>query len=74
MATPFQVKLDADVNALYFRITDRRVARTIELEALVLLDVDEDGEPVGIEFVDADEFVPFMRRHGGTFDLAATGA
>lgn len=71
MATPFQVRLDADVNALYIRLTDRPVARTVEIEEMVLLDLDNRGEPVGVEFVDADGFVPFVRRHGGTFDLPA---
>jgi uncharacterized protein YuzE len=57
-----QFRLDVEANALYIAIKPGTVARTIELTDLVYVDVDATGEPLGIEFVSADEFVPFLRR------------
>lgn len=59
-----KIKLDADVNALYIAFREGTVARTIELAEMVFADLD-DGEPIGLEFVNADDFVPFMRGHAG---------
>ena len=58
-------ELDPDVNALYVRVRQGKVARTLEVDTLVYLDVDEEGQPLGLEFVNADDFVPFLRRHAG---------
>ncbi len=63
---------DTEVNALYiyFReIADGAVARTSKLEDGVNLDVDVDGRTLGIEFVDAGDFYPFLDRRGGELDI-----
>ncbi len=60
-----RIKLDPDVNALYITFREGTVARTIEIAEMVYADLDEDGEPIGLEFVSADDFVPFMRDHAG---------
>ena len=57
-----QFRFDQDANALYIVISAGEIARTIELTDMVYVDVDVTGAPLGIEFVSADEFVPFLRR------------
>ena len=56
-----QIRLDRDVNALYITVQPGQVSRTIELTDTVYIDVDAQGTLLGIEFVDADEFIPFLR-------------
>jgi uncharacterized protein YuzE len=65
-------ELDTEVNALYiyFReIAPGAVARTIELEEGVNLDVDDQGRVLGLEFVDAGDFYGFIERRGGEIDI-----
>src|SRR5215203_1147672 len=57
-----QFRFDEEANALYIAIKAGEVVRTIEVTDMVYIDVDADGAPLGIEFVSADEFVPFLRR------------
>lgn len=45
---------DADVNALYVQFSEHDVADTVQLAKGVLLDVDADGEAVGLEVLNAD--------------------
>lgn len=66
-----QIRLDPDVNALYIRFSAGKVARTLELETFVYVDIDAQGYPVGLEFANADDFVPFLRRHEGSVDIPA---
>lgn len=40
---------DLDANALYITVTDHQVARTVEIDAATLVDVDPAGFLVGIE-------------------------
>lgn len=67
-------ELDTEVGALYiyFRseaIPAGGVARTIELEKGVNLDVGRDGRTLGLEFVDASDFYRFIDSHGGEIDI-----
>lgn len=65
-------ELDTEVNALYiyFReIAPGGVARTIEIEDGVNLDVDAEGRVLGIEFVEAGDFYGFIERRGGSLDV-----
>lgn len=57
-----QFRFDQDANALYIAIERGEVARTVEVTDMVSVDVDAQGTVLGIEFVSADEFVPFLRR------------
>ena len=59
-----QFRLDSEANALYIAIKSGKVARTISLTEMVSVDVNATGDPLGIEFVSADEFLPFLRRLG----------
>lgn len=64
---------DAEVNALYIylrgKIPAGGVARTIELEKGVNLDVDDQGRTLGLEFVGAEYFYPFLDSRGGELDI-----
>ncbi len=60
-----RIKLDVDVNALSIAFRDGTVARTIEIADRVFADFDENGDPIGLKFVSADDSVPFMRDHAG---------
>jgi uncharacterized protein YuzE len=60
-----QFQFDQDANALYIALHEGPVAQTIEITDMVYVDVDASGTPLGIEFVSADEFVPFLRRLQG---------
>ncbi len=63
---------DTEVNALYiyFRdIPEGGVARTVELQEGVNLDLDAQGRTLGLEFVDADDFYPFLDGRGGELSI-----
>jgi uncharacterized protein YuzE len=51
-------------HALYLRLRPGAVDRTVEIDDLVAVDLDATGEPLGIEFVIADDLFPFLVRHG----------
>ena len=40
---------DPTGNACYLRLTDRPIVRTIDTYPTVMVDVDADGQPVGVE-------------------------
>jgi uncharacterized protein YuzE len=40
---------DAEVSAAYFYLSENRIAKTISIGSNISIDVDEDGEVVGIE-------------------------
>jgi uncharacterized protein YuzE len=64
-----QFRHDPDANALYIRFIEAPVARTIEVEELIYLDIDEQGATIGIEFADADDVLPFIQRHHGNVEI-----
>ena len=64
-----RILLDRDVNALYIELREGTVARTLELAELVYADVDEEGAPLGLEFVNADDLIPFLRERVGDIDI-----
>ena len=51
-----------DVRALYIHLTAGEVAETVELETEIMADLDGSGTVLGIEFVDAHDFFPFLAR------------
>lgn len=57
------IELDTAANALYLRLGSGRVAHTAELENLVVADYDEAGQMLGVEFVRAKHFGPFLLEH-----------
>lgn len=44
---------DAEVRAMYVRFSNHPVSRSIELSETVYVDLDEDGEPIGFEILEA---------------------
>lgn len=66
-----QIQFDRDVNALYIEIARGEVTRTIEVTETIYLDVDQEGRPLGLEFLDANEFLPFLRQELGDIDIPA---
>ncbi len=66
-----QIRLDPDVNALYIEVRAGEVAKTLEVSESVFVDVDEEGTPLGMEFVNADDFIPFLREHAGGVEVPA---
>lgn len=44
------VQYDPDVGATYVVLSETPCARTVEVSDLVAVDVDEHGDPVGVEF------------------------
>ncbi len=64
-----RIELDTEANALYLYIRDEvrdgEAARNLEIEEGVYLDLDSENRPLGLEFVHADGFQDFLRRHGG---------
>ena len=69
MSNAVKFRLDPDVNALYIRFMPGKPDRTVEWEEMVYVDLDANGRPIGVEFVNADDFVPFLRRHEGNLEL-----
>lgn len=64
-----QIRLDRDMNALYIEFREGQVAKTVELGEMVYMDVDGQGSALGLEFVNADDFVPFLREHAEGRDV-----
>ena len=50
-------------------LRDAPAVETIELADGVLLDVGEDGDPVGMEFDSLSQLAPFLIARGGQYDL-----
>ena len=66
-----KIELDSEAKALYLRLRTGRVADTAEVADGIVVDKDDQGRPLGIEFVRADEFGPFLRQHGDLVTLPA---
>ncbi|MEJ7841806.1 MAG: DUF2283 domain-containing protein [Rubrobacter sp.] len=64
-----RIELDTEANTLYLYIRDEildgEAVRTLEVEDGVYLDLDSENRPLGLEFVHADDFQDFLKRHGG---------
>ena len=59
----------SDENLLYVALGDGPAAETIEVEESVYVYLDAYGRPIGIEFLNAADFLPFLSRHGGQLTL-----
>lgn len=68
---PLGVRYDADADAMYLRLRDGTVADTVEIEEMVYVDIDADGQPLGVEFVVASDFLAFLTRRDGEFVVPA---
>lgn len=50
-----KIEYDREVDALYIRLQEKYVSRTIEIEDGLNLDLDEKGNLIGLEVLDATE-------------------
>ena len=50
-----KIEYDKEVDALYIRLQEKYVARTLEIEEGLNLDLDEKGKLIGLEVLDATE-------------------
>ena len=50
-----KIEYDKEVDALYVRLQEKYVARTVEIEEGLNLDLDEHGKFVGLEVLDATQ-------------------
>lgn len=64
-----RIEYSPTAGALYLRLQAGTVAKTVEIEEFVDVDVDASGQPLGVEFVVAEEFYPFLERHAGALDV-----
>ncbi|MBI5198142.1 MAG: DUF2283 domain-containing protein [Nitrospirae bacterium] len=53
-----KIEYDKEVDALYIRIQEKKVAHTRELEEGINLDLDEEGKIIGLEIIGATERYP----------------
>jgi uncharacterized protein YuzE len=64
-----EFQLDRDVNALYIKLRAGKVSRTIEVTDTIYVDMDANDTPLGIEFTNADDFLPFLRSQADNADI-----
>lgn len=50
-----RVRVDKESNALYFRLDDKRIVESEEVRPGVILDFDESGRVIGVEFLGISE-------------------
>ncbi|MBW2040340.1 MAG: DUF2283 domain-containing protein [Deltaproteobacteria bacterium] len=50
-----RIEYDREVDVLYIRLQEKYVARTVEIEEGLNLDLDENGKLIGLEVLDATE-------------------
>ena len=50
-----KIEYDKKVDALYIRLQERYVAKTLEIQDGINIDIDEDGKLVGLEVLDATD-------------------
>ena len=50
-----KIEYDQEVDALYVRLQEKYVARTVEIEEGLNLDLDGSGKLIGLEILDATE-------------------
>ena len=50
-----KIEYDREVDALYIRLQEKNVARTVEIDEGLNIDLDEKGKLIGLEVLDAAE-------------------
>jgi len=50
-----KIEYDKEVDALYIRLQEKHVNRTVEIEEGINIDLDKKGKLIGIEILDATE-------------------
>lgn len=59
MKTSISIQVDTDVHAAYIRLSSEPVAKTVECNEHILVDLDAFGVAVGIELLDETTPLPF---------------
>ena len=49
--TPISVSIDREARAIYFKLSDKDVCKTVRLNSSLSVDYDENGEVVGVEII-----------------------
>lgn len=52
--TPTTIEYDTDAEAVYIRLSSGDVAETVEISATLYIDVDKDGNLIGVEVLGVD--------------------
>jgi uncharacterized protein YuzE len=65
----FDVHFDQEANALYFRLNRGTVATTFEWAPSISVDLDEAGRLLGVEVLNAAQFLSIVDEHGGRMEL-----
>jgi len=50
-----EIKFDKEANALYIKLTNKKIAYTEEITPNIIVDYSEDDKPVGIEILNANK-------------------
>ena len=50
-----RIEYDGEIDALYIRLQEKYVARTLEIEEGLNIDLDENGKLIGLEILDVTE-------------------
>jgi len=50
-----RIEYDSDIDALYIRMQEKHVDRTVEIEEGLNLDLDKNGKLIGLEVLDVTE-------------------
>ncbi len=48
-----KIEYDNDIDAIYIRLQEKHVTRTVEIEDGLNIDLDENGKLIGLEVLDA---------------------
>ncbi len=54
-----KLTIDADANAAYFYVNDSKVFKTVEVDETLLVDLDSEGNTVGVEFLSLQRLSTF---------------
>jgi len=65
----FLFEYSSDENLVHVAHGEGPAAETIEVEESVYLDINDDSRPIGVEFLNAADFLSFLERRGGKLFL-----
>jgi len=69
-----RIEYDREVDALYIRLQEKYVARTVEIQEGLNLDLDENGKLIGLEVLDATERYSLFDNYTTTTENLILGA
>lgn len=66
-----QIQYDRDIKALYIELGSGEVERTVEVTDTIYVDVDSEGHPLGVEFLNPAEFPAFLQQEEGDAEIVS---